>query len=97
MVLEMVKGKEIGVATDANSTIKRIFIGGLGPTVTASDMEKTFSPLGKSYNIEFVRSDGQNFAFMDFEPNSDKSLAKLFAVVSFLGLIYLIIFFKYLG
>ncbi|KAG6477390.1 hypothetical protein ZIOFF_066645 [Zingiber officinale] len=82
MGLEMAKGEEIAATTAlvADSTIKRIFIGGLSATVTTSDMETTFSPLGKIHNVEFVRSDGRSFAFMDFEPNSEKSLAKLFAV-----------------
>lgn len=87
MGLEMAKGEEIAVTTAlvADSAIKRIFIGGLSATVTASDMETTFSPLGKIHNVEFVRSDGRSFAFMDFEPNSEKSLAKLFAAVIFLN------------
>ncbi|URE16279.1 hypothetical protein MUK42_11778 [Musa troglodytarum] len=60
--------------------INRIFIGGLSTSVTAADLEKTFLSLGRVHNMEFVRSNGRSFAFMDFEPNSDKALAKLFAV-----------------
>ncbi|KAI0518941.1 hypothetical protein KFK09_006378 [Dendrobium nobile] len=58
---------------------KRIFIGGVGAGVTAIDLEKTFSPLGKVHAVEFVRANGRNFAFMDFEPSSVRSLAKLFS------------------
>ncbi|CAL9127155.1 unnamed protein product [Musa acuminata var. zebrina] len=60
--------------------INRIFIGGLSTSVTAADLEKTFLSLGRVHNMEFVRSNGRSFAFVDFEPNSDKALAKLFAV-----------------
>ncbi|KAH0465944.1 hypothetical protein IEQ34_006047 [Dendrobium chrysotoxum] len=59
--------------------LKRIFIGGVGAGVTAIDLEKTFSPLGRVHAVEFVRSNGRNFAFMDFEPSSVRSLAKLFS------------------
>ncbi|WOL08529.1 hypothetical protein Cni_G17282 [Canna indica] len=77
---DMAKEEEIAKDTVSNSSTARIFIGGLSPTVTALDMEKTFSSLGKVQNIEIVHSDGRNFAFMDFEPKSDKDMAKLFAI-----------------
>lgn len=60
----------------------RIFVGGLGAGVTAEDMEKTFSSLGSVAAVQLVRTNGRSFAYMDFHPNSDKSLARLFANVS---------------
>ena len=72
--------------------INRIFIGGLSTSVTAADLEKTFLSLGRVHNMEFVRSNGRSFAFVDFEPNSDKALAKLFAVVSYLLIIRILPF-----
>ncbi|XP_039146287.1 uncharacterized protein LOC120283644 [Dioscorea cayenensis subsp. rotundata] len=57
----------------------RIFVGGLGAGVTAEDMEKTFSSLGSVAAVQLVRTNGRSFAYMDFHPNSDKSLARLFA------------------
>ncbi|KAM0939388.1 putative RNA recognition motif domain, nucleotide-binding alpha-beta plait domain superfamily [Dioscorea sansibarensis] len=57
----------------------RIFVGGLGAGVTADDMEKTFSSLGSVAAVQLVRTNGRSFGYMDFHPNSDKSLARLFA------------------
>lgn len=59
----------------------RIYIGGVGPAVTAADIEKTFSSLGCVTRVELVRTNGRNFAYMDFEPTSEKTLAKLFSTV----------------
>ncbi|PKA57895.1 hypothetical protein AXF42_Ash012434 [Apostasia shenzhenica] len=59
--------------------VKRIYVGGVSAGVTAADMEKTFSSHGRVISVEFVRSNGRSFAYMDFEPGSDKSLSKLFS------------------
>ncbi|KAG1360669.1 putative RNA-binding protein P16F5.06 [Cocos nucifera] len=69
-----------------DSQVTRVFIGGLSASVTSADIEKTFASLGRVNNVEFVCTNDRSFAFMDFEPNSDKALAKLFATVSFLNL-----------
>ncbi|KAI3918206.1 hypothetical protein MKX01_041526 [Papaver californicum] len=58
----------------------RIFVGGLGLSVTAQDMEKTFSSLGSINGVEIVRTSGRSFAYMDFQPNSSKALNKLFSM-----------------
>ncbi|KAI3901456.1 hypothetical protein MKW92_008195 [Papaver armeniacum] len=58
----------------------RIFVGGLGLSVTAADMEKTFSSLGSINGVEIVRTSGRSFAYMDFQPNSSKALNKLFSM-----------------
>jgi len=60
----------------------KIYIGGVGPAVTTADVENTFSPLGRVAGVEFVRTNGRNFAYMDFEATSEKTLAKLFSIVS---------------
>ncbi|XP_031504855.1 protein REPRESSOR OF SILENCING 3 [Nymphaea colorata] len=57
----------------------RVFVGGLGQAVTASDLEKTFSYLGRVKGVEIVRTNGRSFAYMDFEPDSQKSFNKLFS------------------
>ncbi|KAF3780537.1 Nucleolar protein 8 [Nymphaea thermarum] len=57
----------------------RVFVGGLGQAVTASDLEKTFSSLGRVKGVEIVRTNGRSFAYMDFEPDSQKSFNKLFS------------------
>ncbi|XP_077222305.1 RNA-binding (RRM/RBD/RNP motifs) family protein isoform X2 [Tasmannia lanceolata] len=57
----------------------RVFVGGLGGSVTESDLEKTFSSLGTIKGIEIVRTNGRSFAYMDFLPSSEKALSKLFS------------------
>lgn len=74
-MLEMEEREEAA----ASSRVTRVFIGGLSASVTAADLEKTFASLGRVDDVEFVRTDGRSFAYMDFEPNSDKALAKLFS------------------
>lgn len=63
----------------------RIFIGGLGESVTREDVEKvlTQKSLGKVEDIEFVRTKGRSFAYVDFSPSDDHSLSKLFSMVRF--------------
>ncbi|RZR84614.1 hypothetical protein BHM03_00011468 [Ensete ventricosum] len=74
--------EECAAGVASSLMINRIFIGGLSTSVTAADLEKTFSSLGRVHNMEFVHTNGRSFAFMDFEPNSDKALVKLFAVMA---------------
>ncbi|KAF9600481.1 hypothetical protein IFM89_009930 [Coptis chinensis] len=57
----------------------RIFVGGLGEKVTEADLQKTFSSLGTVKSIEFVKTSGSSFAYVDLQPSSDKSLNKLFS------------------
>ncbi|XP_068642452.1 protein REPRESSOR OF SILENCING 3 [Aristolochia californica] len=64
----------------AASRQTRIFVGGLGPTVMPSDLEKTFSTLGRVNRVEIVRTNARSFGYMDFEPFSDKALVKLFSM-----------------
>ncbi|XP_042478157.1 protein REPRESSOR OF SILENCING 3 [Macadamia integrifolia] len=60
-------------------TPTRIFVGGLGQSVTADDLRKTFSSQGTVKSVEIVRTNGRSFAYMDFQPSSDKALSKLFS------------------
>ncbi|KAL4205219.1 hypothetical protein AMTRI_Chr01g136250 [Amborella trichopoda] len=57
----------------------RIFLGGLGNTVTANDIVRTFSSLGQVHGVEIIRTKGRCFAYMDFNPSSQKALDKLFS------------------
>lgn len=66
----------------------RLFVGGLGPTVGAKDLQDRLAPLGQVYGIQMIDSkddggDGthRGFAFVDFEAFSDASLQKLFSAV----------------
>ncbi|KAJ3693744.1 hypothetical protein LUZ60_009224 [Juncus effusus] len=64
----------------SSPTVNRIFIGGLGENVTTNDLKNIFNSLGKVNNVEFVRTNGRDFAYVDFKPESDKSLQKLFSI-----------------
>lgn len=65
--------------SDGCSLKSRIFVGGLGASVTPNDLEATFSSLGRVHGVEIIRSNDRNFGYMDFEPFSDKALSKLFS------------------
>ncbi|XP_010483376.1 PREDICTED: uncharacterized protein LOC104761906 [Camelina sativa] len=56
----------------------RLHVGGLGESVGRDDLLKIFSPMGTVDAVEFVRTKGRSFAYIDFSPSSDKSLSKLF-------------------
>ncbi|KAH9305427.1 hypothetical protein KI387_009831, partial [Taxus chinensis] len=58
----------------------RIFVGGLGGSVTSTDLERTFSALGRIHGLDIIRTNGRSFAYMDFQPVSDKALTKLFSL-----------------
>ncbi|KAK1323758.1 hypothetical protein QJS10_CPA02g01623 [Acorus calamus] len=66
-------------AATTTMTRTRIYIGGLGASVTEGDIRKTFSALGQVRSVDFVRTNSRNFAYIDFDPSSPKSLSKLFA------------------
>ncbi|KFK27345.1 hypothetical protein AALP_AA8G370900 [Arabis alpina] len=57
----------------------RLHVGGLGESVGRDDLLKIFSPMGSVDTIEFVRTKGRSFAYIDFSPSSDNSLTKLFS------------------
>ncbi|XP_009800310.1 protein REPRESSOR OF SILENCING 3 [Nicotiana sylvestris] len=72
---------EMAKAESGESSTIRIYVGGLGESVTAEDLKKTFSTpqLGKVESMDIVRTKGRSFAYLDLLPSSDKSLAKLFS------------------
>ncbi|KAJ4875241.1 RNA-binding (RRM/RBD/RNP motifs) family protein [Raphanus sativus] len=57
----------------------RLHVGGLGESVGRDDLLKIFSPMGSVEAIEFVRTKGRSFAYIDFSPASENSLTKLFS------------------
>ncbi|CAN6243001.1 unnamed protein product, partial [Urochloa humidicola] len=68
-----------GGAVEGNGTgaLLRIFVGGLAESVGAADLEALFSSAGRVAGVEFVRTNGRGFAYVDFHCPSDKALAKL--------------------
>jgi RNA recognition motif. (a.k.a. RRM, RBD, or RNP domain) len=92
----MVETVENRMAATASPSTIRIFMGGLGENVAAVDIENTFASLGRVQNVELVRTNGRSFGYMDFEPQSDKALAKLFSTVSTLWSSYLFYSFFFL-
>ncbi|OIV97293.1 hypothetical protein TanjilG_07045 [Lupinus angustifolius] len=67
-------------AEDNNNRV-RIFVGGLGETVTPQDLHRLFSSLGTVHGIQTIRTKGRSFAYVDFfpSPTDSKSLSKLFS------------------
>jgi hypothetical protein len=57
----------------------RLHVGGLGESVGRDDLLKIFSPMGTVDAVEFVRTKGRSFAYIDFSPSSTNSLTKLFS------------------
>ncbi|CAA7032363.1 unnamed protein product [Microthlaspi erraticum] len=57
----------------------RLHVGGLGESVGRDDLLKIFSPMGSVDAVEFVRTKGRSFAYIDFSPSSENSLTKLFS------------------
>lgn len=87
-------GGGCGTTAPASEGRIRIYIGGLGGSVSADDLKKTFSTpqLGNVDSVEIVRTKGRSIAYLDFIPVSDKGLAKLFSTVSILSLFIYVCF-----
>lgn len=84
--MDMAAPAEMVTGEGGNESTKksvRIYVGGLGESVTAEDLKKTFSTpqLGKVESMDIVRTKGRSFAYLDLLPSSDKSLPKLFSTV----------------
>jgi hypothetical protein len=62
-------------------SVVRIFVGGLAEGVREGDLESVFGSIGRVAGVEFVRTNGRSFAYVDFHCPSDKALAKLFSTV----------------
>jgi hypothetical protein len=73
---------EGGVGGDNSAgALLRIFVGGLAESVGAADLEALFASAGRVAGVEFVRTNGRSFAYVDFHCPNDKALAKLFSTV----------------
>ncbi|XP_021763743.1 uncharacterized protein LOC110728397 [Chenopodium quinoa] len=57
----------------------RLYVGGLGERVKEEDLRNTFSHLGSIETIDIIRTKGRSFAYINFLPSSENSLAKLFS------------------
>ncbi|KAL9227228.1 hypothetical protein vseg_002948 [Gypsophila vaccaria] len=65
--------------TTTTTTTTRLYVGGLGEKVTEEDIKSTFSKLGIVQSIDFIRTKGRCFAYINFFPSSHNSLPKLFS------------------
>ncbi|XP_047078755.1 protein REPRESSOR OF SILENCING 3-like [Lolium rigidum] len=61
------------------TVVARLFVGGLAEGVSAADLEGVFGSIGRVAGVEFVRTSGRCFAYVDFQCPSDKALTKLFS------------------
>jgi hypothetical protein len=64
------------------TVVARLFVGGLAEGVSAADLEGVLGSIGRVAGVEFVRTSGRCFAYVDFECPSNKALTKLFSTVS---------------
>jgi hypothetical protein len=69
--------------TETGTTKIRVFVGGLGESVTGDDLRRIFGSLGVVEGLDIVRTKGRSFAYVDFCPSSLNSLSKLFSAVHF--------------
>ncbi|KAI4295263.1 hypothetical protein L6164_035327 [Bauhinia variegata] len=65
---------------NAATSIMRIFVGGLGESVAAEDLQRLFASLGSVEGVDIIRTKGRSFAYVNFlpSPSEQKSLSKLF-------------------
>ncbi|CAL4971505.1 unnamed protein product [Urochloa decumbens] len=72
-------GEGGAVERSGGGALLRIFVGGLAESVSTADLEAVFASAGRVAGVEFVRTNGRSFAYVDFHCPSDKALAKLFS------------------
>ncbi|XP_059461304.1 protein REPRESSOR OF SILENCING 3 [Corylus avellana] len=65
--------------TETRTTKIRVFVGGLGESVTGDDLRRIFGSLGVVEGLDIVRTKGRSFAYVDFCPSSLNALSKLFS------------------
>ncbi|KAG6706800.1 hypothetical protein I3842_07G239100 [Carya illinoinensis] len=65
--------------TEMTKEKMRIFVGGLGESVTGDDLKRLFASSGMAEEVVIVRTKGRSFAYVDFSPSSINSLSKLFS------------------
>lgn len=73
--------------TEMTKEKMRIFVGGLGESVTGDDLKRLFASSGMAEEVVIVRTKGRSFAYVDFSPSSINSLSKLFSTVLILCLL----------
>ncbi|KAJ9145625.1 hypothetical protein P3X46_027988 [Hevea brasiliensis] len=74
------KKKDMGGDDNFTRTRVRIYVGGLGESVTTDDLQKIFSKMdGEIESVDIIRTKGRGFAYLDFLPSSHNSLSKLFS------------------
>ncbi|KAJ1277840.1 hypothetical protein BS78_04G034100 [Paspalum vaginatum] len=77
---EAASGGEGGAGGGSGAgALVRIFVGGLAESVGAAELEAVFASAGRVAGVDFVRTSGRSFAYVDFVFPSDKALAKLFS------------------
>jgi hypothetical protein len=81
--------------TETRTTKLRVFVGGLGESVTGDDLRRIFGSLGVVEGLDFVRTKGRSFAYVDFCPSSLNSLSKLFSTVHFFFPLPLLLYIIY--
>ncbi|XP_023006551.1 uncharacterized protein LOC111499238 [Cucurbita maxima] len=65
---------------ESASTKMRIYVGGLGASMTEDDLRKVFQSVGGVVEaVDFIRSKSRSFAYVDFFPSSQSSISKLFS------------------
>nr|XP_025703054.1 nucleolar protein 8 [Arachis hypogaea] len=64
-----------------HNKLVRIFVGGLGESITKQDLHSLLSSFGNVEAVETIRTKGRSFAYLDFlpSPTDDKSLSRLFS------------------
>ncbi|XP_057861717.1 uncharacterized protein LOC131070228 isoform X2 [Cryptomeria japonica] len=75
--MEITMNGEEGEKGDAMS---RIFIGGLGASVTGDELERIFSSFGRIHGLDIIRTNNRSFAYVNLQPADEKSLSKLFSL-----------------
>ena len=72
---------------NTNMSGVRIYVGGLGESVTDNDLQRLFGSLGSVDGVDIIRTKGRSFAYVDFipSPTDEKSLPKLFSRVMHLN------------
>jgi hypothetical protein len=82
-----VEAEAAAAAAEEEEAVIRIFVGGLGESVSSEDLRNIFSSnksLGLGIqSVEIIRSKGRSFAYIDFFSSSNNSLSKLFNTVFF--------------
>lgn len=72
---------------------KRIYIGGLTPDITDSDVAGRFKPFGDVLSCEIIKSKAvgadptscRGFAYVTLQPKDEVSLARMLSLVSLVG------------